>query len=401
MSRPSVVFLDRDGTIIRDVNYLARADQVELLEGAAEAIKRLNVVGVPVVVVTNQSGIARGLFTVDEYESARARLDELLGEHGAHIDASYFCPHLPDANGECDCRKPATGLFRRAAAERSLDMRNAAFVGDRWRDVAPVREFGGRAFLLLRDATATDNREEVALALSAGVTLVHSLADAVDTILSGPAVNVSRARMAVLASGSGTNLQAILDHFTALGKARSGDVVVVASNRADAAALERGRRACIPVEQFDSSDGDALLRLLDRHAVDIVALAGYLKLVPRQVIERFRGRIVNVHPGPLPQFGGRGMYGVRVHDAVMRSGASQTAVTVHFVDEQFDHGAVLAQWPVAVERGDTPAQLAARVLHVEHIVYPRILDAVAATLARGAVGQTDLHTDAHRAPLGL
>ncbi|MGI8547837.1 MAG: HAD-IIIA family hydrolase [Gemmatimonadaceae bacterium] len=400
-ARPSVVFLDRDGTIIRDVNYLAHPDQVELLPGAAEAIRRLNVAEIPVIVVTNQSGIARRIFTVGDYEQARARLDELLAEHGARIDASYFCPHLPDISGECDCRKPAVGLFRRAASERSLDMSSAIFVGDRWRDVAPVRELRGRAFLVLPDTIAAEDSEDVALARGAGIPLVRSLADAVDRILDASFANVSRARIAVLASGSGTNLQAILDHFAALGEARSGDVVLVASNRSDAGALERGRRASIPVQQFHYGDGNALLRLLYTHDVDIIALAGYLKLVPGNVIEQFPGRTVNVHPGPLPRFGGPGMYGARVHDAVIRSGASRTAVTVHFVDEQFDHGAVLAQWPVPVEGGDTAASLAARVLNVEHIVYPRILDALAATVARGAVGQTYFHFDANRAPLGL
>ncbi len=397
-ARPSVVFLDRDGTIIRDVNYLSRPDQVELLPNAADAIRHLNAAGIPVIVATNQSGIARGLFTVDSYERARARLDELLAEHGAHIDASYFCPHLPEVDGSCDCRKPRTGLFRRAASERSLDMSNPAFIGDRWRDVAPAQELGGRAFMLQSDTSAPGDAE---LARHAGIPLAPSLADVVRILLDGQGTRLPRARIAVLASGSGSNLQALLDHFTRLGEARSGDVVLVASNRRDAPALERGRQASIPAEPFDAADGTVLIELLGKYSVDMVALAGYLKLVPASVVERFRGRIVNVHPGPLPRFGGSGMYGARVHDAVIRAGASETSVTVHLVNEEFDRGAVLAQWPVPVEPDDTPARLAARVLDVEHIVYPRILDAFAATLARGAAGQTDFHTDANRAPLGL
>lgn len=192
----------------------------------------------------------------------------------------------------------------------------------------------------------------------------------------------SRARVAVLASGSGTNLQAILDHFAALGEARSGDIVLVASNRAAAPALERGRVAGLPAEHFDARDSAALLQLLDRYRVDLVALAGYLRLIPADVVMRYRGRIINVHPGPLPTFGGEGMYGTRVHETVLRSGAECSAATVHLVDECFDRGAVLASWPVAVRAGDTPAQLAARVLAAEHVIYPRILDALAASLVR-------------------
>ncbi|MGI8509208.1 MAG: HAD-IIIA family hydrolase [Gemmatimonadaceae bacterium] len=380
MCIPSVAFLDRDGTIICDVNYLSRPEQVELIDGAANAIQRLNVAGVPVIVVTNQSGIARGYFTTADYERGRARLDELLGEHGAHIDGSYFCPHLPSIGEECECRKPAAGLFRTAARERKLDMRSPAFVGDRWRDIAAVRELGGQGFLL---RSPGDDSQDVVLARESGVTVVSTLGDAVERMLRG------RARIAVLASGAGSNLQAILDHFGSLGDARSGDVVLVASNRSRAPALDRGRAAGVASEHFDAGDPCVLLDLLERHHVDIVALAGYLRLVPANVIEPFRDRIVNVHPGPLPRFGGSGMYGARVHAAVLESGESLTAATVHLVDERFDHGAVLAQLPVEVRVDDTPARLGARVLGAEHIIYPRILDALAATLVRKRLALTD------------
>lgn len=372
------MFLDRDGTIIRDVHHLSRADQVELLAGAAEAIRRLNEADIPVVVVTNQSGIARGCFTVADYESGRARLDALLAEHGAHIDASYFCPHLPSVTGECACRKPASLLFRTAAREHDLNMSNPTFVGDRWRDVAPATELGGEAFLVQSEGTTPD---DLSRARESGVTLEASLHDAVARMLSSsPDVNV-RPRIAVLASGSGTNLQAMLDYFALLGEARSGDVVLVASNRAQAGALARARRAGVATEQFDANDAQAMIDMLDRHAINIVALAGYLRLVPERVVARFRGQILNVHPGALPRFGGDGMYGARVHDAVLRSGESHTAATVHLVDERFDHGYVLAQWPVPVDRDDTAASLASRVLAAEHVIYPRVLDAFAASVA--------------------
>jgi phosphoribosylglycinamide formyltransferase 1 len=189
-----------------------------------------------------------------------------------------------------------------------------------------------------------------------------------------------KTRIAVLASGGGTNLQAILDHFVALGNAARGEVVVVASNRPSAGALERARAAGIEALVFDARSEDDLLRILTGHDIQLVALAGYLRLVPPSVIARYSGRIVNVHPGPLPAFGGAGMYGVRVHEAVLAAGLPESAVTVHLVTERYDDGPPLATWPVPVLDNDTPDALAARVLRVEHIIFPRIIDALAATL---------------------
>jgi phosphoribosylglycinamide formyltransferase-1 len=180
---------------------------------------------------------------------------------------------------------------------------------------------------------------------------------------------VTRARIAVLASGGGSNLQAILDHLGALGEARHGDVVLVASNRPDAGALERAERAGIP---------HVVLR--SPHAPDgleLVALAGYMRLVPPEVTVGYRGRMLNVHPALLPDFGGPGMYGPRVHRAVLQTGATLSGPSVHFVDEVYDHGAVIAQWPVPVLPHDDEHTLAARVLRAEHLLYPRVVDAVA------------------------
>jgi formyltetrahydrofolate-dependent phosphoribosylglycinamide formyltransferase len=189
-----------------------------------------------------------------------------------------------------------------------------------------------------------------------------------------------RSRIAVLASGGGSNLQAILDYFDHLGDRRAADVVVVASNRADAGALERAARHDIPNATLKSQsvpDGVALAALLDEHEVDFIVLAGYLKLVPPDVVARFSRRIVNVHPALLPAFGGAGMYGQRVHRAVIDSGVTVTGVTVHFVDNVYDSGRIIAQWPVPVFPRDDAGTLAARVLRVEHLVYPRVVNAVA------------------------
>jgi phosphoribosylglycinamide formyltransferase-1 len=186
------------------------------------------------------------------------------------------------------------------------------------------------------------------------------------------------ARIGVLASGGGSNLGALLEHLDRLGPRRSGEVVLVASSVAGAGALERARRRGIPGIALDPAARDPhLVRLLDEHRVDVIALAGYLKLVPRAVVRRYRGRILNVHPALLPAHGGPGMYGLRVHCAVLAAGDAASGVTVHFVDEAYDRGAVIAQWPVPVLAGDTPETLAERVLRVEHVIYPRVVDAVA------------------------
>ena len=143
------VFLDRDGTIIEDVGYLRDPDQVRLLPGAAAAIERLNRNNWLAVVVTNQSGIARGLLTEDEYRRTEYRLDQLLAEAGARLDGHYWCPHLPDVSGPCQCRKPGTLLYEQAAERYDIDMKRSWWVGDRARDVLPASAFGGRGVVLL------------------------------------------------------------------------------------------------------------------------------------------------------------------------------------------------------------------------------------------------------------
>jgi D-glycero-D-manno-heptose 1,7-bisphosphate phosphatase len=144
---PTVVFLDRDGTIIEDRHYLSRPEEVKLLPGAADAIARINAQVIPVIVVTNQSGIARGIFTVEDHKRVTQRLDDLLREHGAHLDASYFCPHAPEDG--CDCRKPGTLLFRQAAHDHpEIDLARALYLGDKLRDLEPGLTLGGDAVLV-------------------------------------------------------------------------------------------------------------------------------------------------------------------------------------------------------------------------------------------------------------
>lgn len=198
-------------------------------------------------------------------------------------------------------------------------------------------------------------------------------------------MSASPVRLAILASGSGSNLQAILDHFDALGAKAPARVMLVASDRADAFALERARhRGIATCLVEDPADGRAMTRMLDAHGVELVALAGYVKRVPPEVTGRWRDAIVNVHPALLPKFGGPGMYGRRVHAAVLAAAERETGATVHFVDDEYDHGAVIAQERVPVRHGDTADSLAARVLEAEHRLYPRTLHDLALAFARQA-----------------
>jgi len=185
-------------------------------------------------------------------------------------------------------------------------------------------------------------------------------------------------RLAVLASGRGSNLQAIMDHFENVARERVASVVLVASNRPDSPVLVRAATASIDIATFDSADdGSELLNLLHKFRIDLVVLAGYLKRIQSNVIHEYAGRIVNIHPALLPAFGGEGMYGARVHEAVIESGAKESGATVHLVDDEYDRGPIVAQWRIPVEPSDTPASLAARVLNVEHIVYPRAIEMIA------------------------
>ncbi len=178
-------------------------------------------------------------------------------------------------------------------------------------------------------------------------------------------------RVAVFASGGGTNLQTLLDRCRPPEEARVGLVV---SDKASAGALERARSAGVETEVVaDPSDGAAIVDLLARAQTDLIVLAGYLKLVPLEVVRAFDGRLINIHPALLPAFGGKGMYGMRVHRAVIESGATISGVTVHLVNEEYDRGTIVAQWPVPVLADDTPESLAARVLVVEHELLPAVV----------------------------
>jgi len=173
-------FLDRDGTIIADVHYIARPEDVRLVPGAAEAIRTLNENGVAVVVVTNQSGIAQGKLTTSDYHAVHSRVVELLDAEGARIDAAYFCPHHPDFTGPCACRKPGRLMFDRAIADLALDASASMFAGDRLRDVLPARAYDAAAYLIHTTSTPTDEIDGVG---EAGAEVVRSLLEGVQRFL--------------------------------------------------------------------------------------------------------------------------------------------------------------------------------------------------------------------------
>ncbi len=184
--------------------------------------------------------------------------------------------------------------------------------------------------------------------------------------------------IAVFASGRGSNLMAILKAIEE-GKLKAR-VVVVISNNSNAGALEIARLKGIDAlhisrRQFSSDMEyvDKILSELRKRNVELIVLAGYMKKIPSEVVSEYRNRILNIHPALLPSFGGQGMYGINVHKAVIESGVKITGVTVHIVDEEYDHGPIVLQRAVEVKDDDTPETLAERVLRVEHEVYPEAI----------------------------
>jgi D-glycero-D-manno-heptose 1,7-bisphosphate phosphatase len=178
VSGGSAVFLDRDGTIIEDTGYLTSPEAVRLLPGAAGAIARLNRAGLPTFVVTNQSGIARGLLDESAYIATARRLAELLAAAGAQLDGHYYCPHHPDFTGPCECRKPGPLLYRRAAADHGLHLARSWWVGDRLRDVLPAERFDGRGLLI-----GEPGADELSTSAAGRFPVVRDLATAVEIIL--------------------------------------------------------------------------------------------------------------------------------------------------------------------------------------------------------------------------
>ncbi len=191
---------------------------------------------------------------------------------------------------------------------------------------------------------------------------------------------------AVMASGSGSNFQALLD---AEAEGAPWKTRLLLTDRPGAGAIERAEgagveHAVVPVSgRSDGGVAEETLSRFEAAGIEVVFLAGYLRLIPQSVVRRYRDRMLNVHPALLPAFGGKGMWGRHVHEAVLASGARVTGPTVHLVDERYDEGRILGQWPVPVRSDDTPESLAARVLEAEHALYPRVAAHVCSALAEG------------------
>ena len=185
-----------------------------------------------------------------------------------------------------------------------------------------------------------------------------------------------------LASHGGSNMQAILDACRA-GRLDALPRVAI-SNNSESGALQRAQREGVPAFHVSGAthpggtEDAAILRLLRAHGVDTVLLAGYMKKLGPLVLDAYRGRILNIHPALLPKYGGQGMYGMRVHEAVLAASEQVSGATVHLVDALYDHGPILAQREVPVEPSDSPASLAARVLVQEHTLYVETLQRIAA-----------------------
>jgi phosphoribosylglycinamide formyltransferase 1 len=184
-----------------------------------------------------------------------------------------------------------------------------------------------------------------------------------------------------LASHGGSNMQAIIDACKS-GRLKATPAVVI-SNNSDSGAIARAKTEGVPYHYLSGRThpgpgelDEAILNAFLRHQVDIVVLAGYMKKLGPRTLAHFRGRILNIHPALLPKFGGEGMWGVHVHEAVIAAGEKESGVSIHFVDENYDTGAIIAQTRVPVMPDDTPETLAARVLIQEHILYPATLQKI-------------------------
>jgi len=179
---------------------------------------------------------------------------------------------------------------------------------------------------------------------------------------------INKKKIAVLVSGSGSNLGALIQ-AVADGIIKGAEISLVISNKQDAYALTRAENAGVP--NFCLKSDEHILAKLKEFAIDVVLLAGYMKILTSTLLEAYKDRILNIHPSLLPAFGGKGMYGMRVHEAVIEAGAAVSGCTVHLVTEEVDAGPILAQASVEVAPGETPQGLAARVLKKEHALYPR------------------------------
>jgi len=181
--------------------------------------------------------------------------------------------------------------------------------------------------------------------------------------------------IAILASGSGTNAEKIMEYFRKSSKAK---VVLVASNKKKAYVLERAKRFAVPTCVFSKSEMEQgrLIEILQQHKADLIVLAGFLLQLPADLIKAFPEKIINIHPALLPKYGGKGMYGSHVHQAVKDAGDSETGITIHLVNENYDEGKIIFQAAVSIGEEDSIDQIAEKVHALEHKYYPNVIESL-------------------------
>lgn len=180
--------------------------------------------------------------------------------------------------------------------------------------------------------------------------------------------------IAIFASGSGSNAENIIKYFE---EKKSAKVIIILTNNPHAYVLDRAARLGVPSIIFDRKDfhdGSMVLNILLAHKVDFIALAGFLWLVPDNILVNYKRRIINIHPALLPDFGGKGMYGDKVHRAVIEAGRKESGITIHYVNEEYDKGEIIFQAKCAVSPGETPESLAAKIHELEYRYYPEVIE---------------------------
>jgi phosphoribosylglycinamide formyltransferase 1 len=187
-------------------------------------------------------------------------------------------------------------------------------------------------------------------------------------------------RLAIFASGSGTNAEKIADHFA---DRPDIEISLILSNNPKAGVIDRARRLHIPVLLFDRTtfyESERVVEILQNQQIDLIVLAGFMWLIPAALVQAFPRRIVNIHPALLPQYGGKGMYGHHVHEAVVAAGEQESGITIHYVNERYDEGDIIFQASCVIDPTDTPDEVARKVQVLEHHYYPEIVEKVIRTI---------------------
>ncbi len=185
---------------------------------------------------------------------------------------------------------------------------------------------------------------------------------------------MSKKKVAIFASGGGSNAESIVNYFHDHEKI---DITLFLTNNADAGVIARGKKLNIPTLVFSKKNfahSDVVVQLLKNQQIDFIVLAGFLWLIPESLIQAFPGKIINIHPALLPKYGGKGMWGHHVHEAVVANKEKESGITIHYVNQNYDEGEIIFQKSCAIEETDNPEEVAAKVLNLEHYHFPRVIE---------------------------